>query len=862
MKDRKQRRTLSGAVLVMVLTVMFVLIILLMATLTVVTTANQRIYTKFEENQAYYTARSALDVFTQDMLSDGDYYAYGSSGIRKYKYTYEDTTVSPAQMKISPNTDMKQGLALQHELYKITSKSETYGGALGFAENPKASDNIFYTKIGGAATVSPMPENDFYTIETTNALNSDPDTTKKFDYIEYQVTLPAVRTSATDSYGRIVDTDSTGKQIAKIKVEVLSRVFNTNPSYTTSEIQTIIASGTAAEKQALKDAIRDGDRTKDQIRVRITSTVEFAHTIGTAVLIYDSKSITNILQTALTMTGGSGSDNMNVIGNVSVAKNVNWSNDGIIYGNVFGEGNWTQNTGADVNLTDGECMYVEGNFINTNSNFKLSSYALTNPNDKSRRPFFFVDGNYSGGNAVLGVPKGGSFSSVTNANAVDIITTGNFTGTGDFQHNGDIYCTGDCILAGANGVEITGDLYVGGDLVLPSNKNHFTIGGNLYVNGDLSQTGTNYFTYTAGTGGDELNISGIGGSIHVGTSISKATYDWSTNSVTTVSTDTLKSTDSHKINGVIKTDFMDKATLDMTTDTNPNNKTLEIELPGKYSPSVGAPVVNVEKSIPTHSSNYDDYCIKDKNGVPVLDGGGNTIYISAEQKAFTDAADMAAGNYSNKTFTAASFGGSLTAISTGTSSIGSGNYSLSPGNYTLTISGGGTVNILMDAGQYQGGILVADDKTTVNFYSSSAGTYELFNFDICNNDTKNAISASATLAVGDRKGFGIKAPKINYYFSKNSTIKLYNGGFLTGYVYAPEAKLESNVGGKGIKMTYNGNSVNSGSTVNVSVVGAVLCEELAFPNGNGMAYISPDLKANNTGGEPPLEWKTYQYKRD
>ncbi|MDE5859719.1 MAG: hypothetical protein K2H23_04975, partial [Oscillospiraceae bacterium] len=421
MKDCKQRRGFKGAVLVMVLTVMFVLIILLMATLTVVTTANQRIYTKFEENQAYYTARSALDVFTLDMLSDGNYYAYGNSGIRTYTYTYEDTSVTPTQMKISAATQMKQGLALQHEIYRIKSQSETYGGALGFAENAYASDNIFYTKLNGAATNSEMPENKFYTVSTV-ALNSDSDTTKNFDYIEYKVTLPAVKSSSTDDYGRIVDTDATSnEQIAKIKVEVLSRVYNTNPSYTTSEIQTIIASGTTAEKNALKDAIRDGDRTKDQIRVKITSTVEFANTVGTAVLVYDSKSITNNLQTALTMTGGSGSDNMNIVGNVSVAHNVTWSNDGTVYGNVYGEGQWTQNTGADVCLTDSEHMYVGGDLNNTNSNFKISAYSLTNASDKSRRPYLFVNGNYTGGNAVLGVPKNGNWGTVTDADAIDII---------------------------------------------------------------------------------------------------------------------------------------------------------------------------------------------------------------------------------------------------------------------------------------------------------------------------------------------------------------------------------------------------------------------------------------------------------
>ncbi|MDE7290386.1 MAG: hypothetical protein K2N71_12975, partial [Oscillospiraceae bacterium] len=110
MKERKRRQSLSGAVLVMILTVMFVLIILLTATLTTVTTANQRIYTKFEENQAYYTARSALDVFTQNMLGDAKYIAQ-DTGNRQYEYGK------------NKNANMKQGLGIQLDLYSITAQS-------------------------------------------------------------------------------------------------------------------------------------------------------------------------------------------------------------------------------------------------------------------------------------------------------------------------------------------------------------------------------------------------------------------------------------------------------------------------------------------------------------------------------------------------------------------------------------------------------------------------------------------------------------------------------------------------------------------------------------------------------------------
>lgn len=146
----KQHESLRGAVLIMVLTVMFVLIIMLMATLTVVSTAGQRIYTKYEENQAYYTARSALDVFTQNMLSDADYYAYKGGSKRKFEYT--DNTVTPA---VEKDADMKQGKALQLDLYKIRSQAETAAkegytegsntyNDLKWAENAVLDDNTFW----------------------------------------------------------------------------------------------------------------------------------------------------------------------------------------------------------------------------------------------------------------------------------------------------------------------------------------------------------------------------------------------------------------------------------------------------------------------------------------------------------------------------------------------------------------------------------------------------------------------------------------------------------------------------------------------------------------------------------------------
>ena len=67
---KRRPRGLKGAVLVMVVTILFILIVMLLATLAVVSSSTQRTYTKFEETQAYYSARSVLEVYIKEVLSD------------------------------------------------------------------------------------------------------------------------------------------------------------------------------------------------------------------------------------------------------------------------------------------------------------------------------------------------------------------------------------------------------------------------------------------------------------------------------------------------------------------------------------------------------------------------------------------------------------------------------------------------------------------------------------------------------------------------------------------------------------------------------------------------------------------------
>ena len=162
----KAPKRLSGAVLIMVVTVMFVLIIMLMATLTVVSTAQNRTYTKFEEHQAYYTARSALDIYV-GMLGDSTHYAYNSSGTN-VTYTYTDSTGT------SKTVNVKQGKALEMELYRITAQS-----GIDFETNHAPNKAYFINPVSGDGTFSDANEDNNFTVYTSV-------TGQPITYLEYR----------------------------------------------------------------------------------------------------------------------------------------------------------------------------------------------------------------------------------------------------------------------------------------------------------------------------------------------------------------------------------------------------------------------------------------------------------------------------------------------------------------------------------------------------------------------------------------------------------------------------------------------------------------------------------------------------
>lgn len=123
MKNSKRTpRTLKGAVLIMVMTVMFVLIFLLAGTIAVVYSAHNRAMVKYEESQAYYTARSTLDAYLEAFLKDntnrtgtGQADSIGTTAV-PYYYLGKDPATGDPQVDTA---NCKQGRALEMDIYSM-----------------------------------------------------------------------------------------------------------------------------------------------------------------------------------------------------------------------------------------------------------------------------------------------------------------------------------------------------------------------------------------------------------------------------------------------------------------------------------------------------------------------------------------------------------------------------------------------------------------------------------------------------------------------------------------------------------------------------------------------------------------------
>lgn len=849
MKERKRRQSLGGAVLIMVLTVMFILMILLMAAMTTVSTANQRIFTKFEENQAYYTARSALDVFVQNMIADKKYIAYNDGG-NKVAYKYGDNKTA----------DMKQGLGLQIDVYSITAQN---------GMNIKQSDLV--TAAGNISVAADKKD------EYKNYFGVKPSGTD-INEIYYEVELPKTA-DASKAYGMLSDRVG-GESKAKIKIEVLKRKYDvgtysfTTGSHNGTDIKTFLDTlgddeltrffsedttipvaerMTANEAKDIAAAIIKGNRKKDTMQLKITATTTYRGVEGTAVLIIDSNEPpANNSSRAITAFGGTGSDNMSILGGMAAENTINWgSNDGYIYGPVYVEDDFLMTSnGPKIHLNSGETLVVGGDMQLANSgHFQVTNETSPMIVDDKNAPFVYV-----GGEIRVASDIENPFMNV------DVIAE-SFTANAKvvLDSSSRVYCKGFTSHCVSNST-YNGDIYVDGNVTIYSdNDTKITYGGDGSPSVVHGGTGTIHFTGNI-IDGNTGNIvtSGAGAGF-----VKETTSFWS------------NIPEPSKI-----------ANNNPTAVAGDDGTKIEFQIPGRTQ----------KKQIETHTKNFDTYYVKDADGNRVMvtvpnPVGGGTVQ-KPQVKSAQVMADISTMGDKTKPFTSAYTGitENLSAkVSAGGSFYGETfNYVLDTSgadvsckwnfdNKKIYIKGGGTVVLQLDNESKSGGysndnLILVDDDTTLKIIgdtdSIATGTWDntFVKLEVYNQTTWGAYKGHDagegvdSLKVGSKSGVGIKVPKIFYYFTGSGTFSVQNNCLLTGYVYAPDAKIDMHAASTpspSSGMEYNGGSV---SGANVCIVGSALVKGAEMPNNTGVAYINPDLD-DDTPGEPIHHWQSFQYIR-
>lgn len=854
-----KKKSLHGVVLIMVVTVMMVLIVLLLATMAAVSTAQNRYYSKYEENQAYFSARSALDVCIDNAFIDSEYYAVDSSGaVRMYYYTDSSGAVQSEQMK--------QGLAIQLDTYRIKAHADTMENYEAMADKTQFSTD-FWANAGanGDAVFTADPEKSYY---------EEPD----LEYIEYKVQFPKL-TSGSDNYGAMADNDPTDPtaQVATIRIEVIARTYDGHNKNLPAEMIANPGNATTLKNDDIT-SIRNGSRHKDTTYYKITSTVECQGMEQSASIIYSTPETSVLFTGAITATGGiDGIDNGVIIDGYASPGNVTLGNMGVYVGQSYVGGSVDVPAGgATVPMGKGQCTYFK-EITNVVNNFYPVALGLTDTSPESDTPIIFVEADCTFSNQLIWA--GGS--TATRKDRVDLVVGGDMTAGGDLNFNGnilvgkDFYFSGNNInMASGTKIVVAGDLYVEGNLgsLNALRSASVYVGGNIHIGYNLLTDVPNTIYMQVGntienrSGSTAVAQAPVTGGSAIGTLVDFYDPTISYGSYFILEADMDGS-------GNVLFGFLD-------TSHNPTTEGSEIYIPTvdlKYSSSIGADVMRIinttgldayRRYVPCPASKYYT-CWKRSNVAPysyIPDGSGRPDgyeFISAEEMAGTPKqADRDIGNYTAMSFTAPV--GATTLPNSGTISVaGKTDYILTSGNLNLTFEGSGTANIYVSAGYYAGKIR-SSDNTNINFYFQSANyTWNVANY------TDSVLSAFGTgLRFGQNDPLRLPTPKIYFYASAGAVIDVNQAGWglLTGYIYAPDANINTVKGLDGYSYTYyyDGDQIKrgDGSTMNSNpiIIGAVVCKNLHVEQNSAVCYIEPERMYEH--GEPFFETTdNYYYAR-
>ncbi len=838
-------KTLKGAVLIMVITVMFVLIIMLMATLTVVSSANQRAYLKFEENQAYYSARSALDMFLEVLLADDDQTAGKVTSITAKRYVdsdgngtadkwakiYKSATgklydeeesgyKTPASGE-SPFTEVKnsKGRVIEEELFTVAVKNSGSPDAGASDYNANFSD-----------------KNDFRVVTYTR----EDGTTAGIEYLIYELALPATADSGNE-YGRMADDSDPDDGVndpgkALIKVEVLDRVYSP---------------GHDAPNGKSWDKV-------EKLELQITSTVTLLGVEGTASVVcspVDPPPAADSDDTVTTTGGYNGGDGTSagsaggtaILGDVYnltpvIAGSGNNSNGS---GSFFSTGNVGWNTdNTQYTLTD------ENDFIYTKGNLTLPSGGNTFYS-KAKGTFIYAEKTLSLEQGKIGyVPAGGDTDDYfpisliadtiepVNSNGINVngdILCNNYTIKSDNQVvSGKVYTNNLAFSANAVNMQAevvdnvwTGEL-VSIDVNLSNNSIISNPNGTIEISGEIWWPEYAFITKSYSNMA-ELNNEGL-------VSFSNGTLtELPTGQSINLTPAYLKESDlgigensELKIYRRISLPFKLNNDKNNITVPTASAKFLRFFEEGAFSTTTGDLLNKTDGTTPDYSqTNIQNRAISAENEYGQEIGGVKTLDV------FTTPAVTTGGVLSSD--------GILKAGDPGIS------YNLSiNGNITVQLEPGKTYG----DGQSE---WTLQEGASLTIYLPEAGDYTFQKLNIVTPEIKED---TAVIENGVTK-----PPKVRIIGATGSKLIMDLNSFIAGYIYAPTGGLTIvTPGNQTVQYTKTPGSVPE--TVGYStIVGNVIVGDFSSGNNPGLIYLNPNAAAENAG-VPIITWGSDYYTAD
>lgn len=798
--NAKAGKKLRGAVLSLVLIVMYVLLIMLMATLAVVSTAKNRSYSKFEENQAYYTARSAIDVFEANVLEDSSYVALNDShGTRTFTYTDENG--------INQTVSMSQGFGMQMDLFSIKAHAKTMQEyeALADKENTFSADP--YANPTNAHIDPTDPASSLYSDLSFGVVPTN-------NYIEYEITMPDTLADATlKKYGKYIEQASTTK--ATIRVEVLAREFN--------DI---------------------GNHKKDEMFVKITSKIPYQNTVGEVSRIVEisNPNEPEMFSNGITSFGAmTNIDNATIIGGLSTQNDVTFGNTGGVIGEMYCGGDiYLQGGGSCTTLAAGEATLCNGDF-DAQNNFKYLTMDIASPPDPMETPIVYVTGDIDSASQFTWA---GGYNATPEEKVTLICNNLITSGSQPYSINGDVIVLGN-LVASSDSFKINGNVYVAGNMTIGdplwsgTNISPAQFAGNYYVKGQVE-----VFDH------DFANAPAVDmGNIHSPNAIK---YHYPDPATGADMDDIFSNPCSFSY------DFATKLSLTASVDP---DEGAEITLP-EVTGTNNIQACTYTRTIPVYSSAYSDYFTVSDTAPhdyisPREIQGASIVKIVPQDKRDIgkyEHPEEASGktlDFYDPTNVCAS-GGYSALPTTGTVGVsGEQNFYLAGGNLNLKLTGSGIANIFLEPNGWYSGFIQSADAIQVNFLAAEGNyTWNVANYT----DSVLAALQAGVIKAGDAPD-ALKPPSVYFYVDGNSTWNMTQAGWclLTGYFYGPSTQLNGSkgldtgmiTGVSGYSYMYNGdyvkNDTGSNVTANPFCIGAMVVGGVSGLNNNAViTFLAPE----------------------